>query len=224
MFPDDVLIGTRLELEILENGQRVGPPYVSQILEYQEDGNMVISTPIHEARLVHIPEESSLRLSFTHKKHGLLAFMAASVKQENRENISVLIVKPTSELFRHQRRSNYRLEYTADVLMKVSATPEFRPPATEIKAHTKNISGSGLCVVSDVEIPKDSDVTVELQLPMQDKIIAKCHVVRTESFLVRKSRRYHLGMHFYDISKKDQERLIRFIFEQQRLLLKRGLI
>ncbi len=223
MFPDDIRIGTRLELEIFEDDERVGEPYVSQILEYQEDGNIVISTPIYEARLIFIPENTLLRLSFTHKKVGLLGFTATAIKHDNKDNLSVLVVKPTSELFKLQRRANYRLDYTTNVLIKINQHHNLSKPAQVIKAHTKNISGSGLCVISDIELPKGTDVTVELHLSKAQRITAKCHVVRSESIVIRKVKSYYLGMHYYDITKQDQERLIRFIFEQQRLLLKRGL-
>jgi len=218
-----IQIGTRLELEILQDDERVGPPYVSQMLEFLPDGSFAIATPIHEARLLHIPENTTLRLSFTHTKDGLIGFTATAIKHDLKDNLSTLLIKPTSVLFKFQRRANYRLEFTTDVLLKINENPENPEPQPVIKAHTKNISGSGLCVVSDVELTKGADVTAEISLPKNQKITVKCLVVRTESFLVRKVRRYHLGMHFYDISKKDQESLIKFIFEQQRILLKKGL-
>ena len=47
MTPQEIMIGTRLELEMLNSsGERIGNVYVSQLLDHQEDGTMVISAPI----------------------------------------------------------------------------------------------------------------------------------------------------------------------------------
>ena len=46
MTPKDIRIGTRLELDVLNNkGEKTGSVYISQMLEYRHDGSVIISLP-----------------------------------------------------------------------------------------------------------------------------------------------------------------------------------
>jgi len=219
MSPMEIRLGTRLELDIIDtNDEKVGSTYVSQLLEYQDDTLLVISAPIYEARLVYIPDDMTIRLTFIHSKHGLLGFTARVKSKEYRGKVAVLLIEPVGEIDKIQRRMNYRLPIVLDVLMWL---PDNDNP-NQIKAYTKNISGSGLCVISDTEIPNKIEVKLELKLPDGMVISAKCLILRVTPTELKRRKGYELGMHFTEISKKSQETLIKFIFNQQRLMLQKG--
>lgn len=222
MTSREIQIGTRLELELLNrNNEKVGDTYVSQLLERQENNCLIISAPIFEARLIFISLQTQLRLTFIHHKYGLLGFTALVIGREFRGNIAVLIVQPVNEPVKIQRRTHFRLDCMADVLVRPNETNSKADHKPAIKAFTKNISGSGLCIVTSVNIPKNSEVDIELSLADNILIIAKCIVIRNTQFEVKKSKSYEIALHFTDISQKDQDNLIRYIFEQQRMQLKK---
>lgn len=217
----DIQIGTRLELELLnKNSEKIGNTYISQLLEHPGNSIMVISSPIFEARLIYIPLQAQLRLTFLHHKYGLIGFTAFVMRREFRGNIAVLVIQSESELVKMQRRTHYRLDYMADILIRPAGKDSNNDNQAAIKAFTKNISGSGVCVIAGVDIPKNLEVDIELSLT-GNIIIAKCIVVRNTRFEVKKTKNYELGLHFTDISQKDQDSLIKYIFEQQRLQLKK---
>lgn len=216
MTPNDINLGTRLELELLNRqGEKVGTTYVSQLLEHQSDGLLVISSPIHEARLVFIPKDINIRLTFIHGKHGLLGFKAVVTDREHRGNIAMLLIRPDSEIIIIQRRMNYRLDMVGDVQFWLDA--ESNP----IKAYSKNISGSGLCIVTEKNIPVDSVIKAELDLQDLPVFSAGCRVLRSKLLESKRGKQFELGLCFMEIAKKDQDNLIRYIFEQQRLILKK---
>lgn len=222
MTPQEILPGTRLELELINRiGEKIGNTYVSQLLEKQEDDSLVISAPIYEARLIFIPLQAQIRLNFMHPKLGLLGFTAIVTGREYRENIAILIIQAAGELEKIQRRSHFRLDHIARALVWINGKNEKSDKKTAIKASTKNISGSGLCIVTEIEIPKNAEVDIEFDLTEDIVIAAKCIVVRKSSFEVKSSRNYETGLHFTNLSQKDQDSIIRFIFEQQRVQLKR---
>lgn len=224
MTIQEIQIGTRLELELLnKNDEKIGQIYVSQLLEIQEDGIIVISAPIYEARLIFIPLQSHLRLAFVHNKYGLLGFTSLVIGSDFKDNIAVLIVQSEDELFKMQRRTHYRLDYLKDILIRLVGNESNTGKKTDIKAFTKNISGSGLCVVTEANIQKNTEIEVELNLSEDINIIAKCIVIRNTWFEVMKTIRYELGLQFTDITKKDQDCLIKYIYEQQRVRLKKEL-
>lgn len=225
MTPQDISIGTRLELEMLNNnGERIGNLFISQLLEHQDDGMMVISAPISGSRVIFVPDGITLRLAFIHQIQGLLGFTAEVVSREYRGKVAVLIIRPDMEISKIQRRMHYRLEIVLDATIR-SAEENDVPKGTEkpepALAYTKNISGSGACIVTETDFPKNTSILVELKLTDGTLINAKGVIVRKEMIDVRKGRSYELGVIFIEISNKDQNALIKFIFEQQRLLLKK---
>ncbi len=222
MTPQEIKIGTRLELELLNKiGEKVGYTYVSQLLEQQESNCMVISAPIFEAKLIFIPRQAQLRLTLMHHKYGLFSFTALVTGSEYRGNIAVLLVQSENNLVKMQRRTYFRLDIMADILITPSGNNTNTETKKVIKAFTKNISGSGVCVITETDIPKKSEVDIELILAGNIMIKAKCIVMRNNRFEVKMTKNYELGMHFIDISKKDQNSLIKYIFEQQRVQLKK---
>lgn len=237
MTPQEVRIGTRLEFEMLDkNNERVGNTFVSQLLEHQEDGSIVISAPITESRVVFVPIGITVRLTFVHQLHGLLGFKAVIRSKEYRGNVAVLTAEPEGDLEKIQRREHFRLDVIVDALIwpdeedpgpgtenktEAENTQDKTAEAAPVKAYTKNLSGSGACLISDINFPKGSFVKVELDLSNDITFRARCVVLRSQQVEVRRSKSYELGVRFVEISKKDQDHLIRYIFEQQRLILKK---
>lgn len=216
MTLQEIKIGTRLELEIQnKSGEKVGSALISQMQEYQEDGLIVISAPIYEARLIYLPNDVQIRISFVHHKYGLLGFTALVRAREFKGNIAVLVIEPVTEIEQIQRRMNFRLDILLDaVVMFPDAGNE------PFKAITKNISGSGLCLICDSDFQKNTSVLVELRLTDNIAIKTKCLILRSNTAESRKGKKYEIGMCYTEIAKKDQDTLIKFIFDQQRLRLK----
>jgi c-di-GMP-binding flagellar brake protein YcgR len=237
MMPKDIRIGTRLELDVLNNkGEKTAGTFISQMLEYRDDGSLIISAPISEARLIYIPTDVNIRLTFTDRQKGLLCFGAIVRGRDMYNNVAVLVIEPVSGMEKIQRRMHYRL----DIALNAQIFPELRgelygaqdkdsikSSAVEdfnmqkpVAAITKNISGSGICLVTDIDIPKDSLTGVELELSDNKAISAECKVVRNIKLYGDKGKRYELGLCFTKITKKDQDLLISYIYRQQREQLK----
>jgi hypothetical protein len=62
MTPQEIKLGTRLEFEMLnKQDEKVGNTFISQLLEHQDDGSIVISAPITESRVVFVPAGITVR-------------------------------------------------------------------------------------------------------------------------------------------------------------------
>jgi c-di-GMP-binding flagellar brake protein YcgR len=223
---EELLTGTRLELELLDNlGEKVGHTYISQLLEPVRETGMVISAPIFESRLIFVPLNSTLQIAFFHRKHGLMGFTATVNAREYRGNIAILLIQAESEPEKIQRRKHYRLDSLLNAEFKVLDVSSDKPFADSFtKATVKNISGSGCCIITDENVPNNSVVDLYVYLNTTTKIRALCVVLRNHQVEVKKGISYDLGLHFADISAKDQDLIIRYIFEQQRMLLKRDVL
>ncbi len=217
--------GTRLELELLDYGEKTGNKYISQLLEPPNGDSIIVSAPIYESRLIFIPINIRLGVTFFHSRYGLMGFTANVTLRENRGNLSVLELHVETPLENIQRRKHYRLDSLINVeyrLYSAQNKNEEEKPAYK-KVMAKNISGSGACIIVDEEIPLKSvlDITLHLSDTLQAKAV--CNVVRCTPLELDKVSKFELGLHFAEISAQNQDNIIKYIFEQQRVLLKKGI-
>ena len=224
---EELKIGTRLELELLDSrGERIGNTYISQILDAVKRDSIIVSAPIYESRLIFIPVGAKMRITFYNRRYGLLGFIAIVARRDYKDNVAVLYLQTDAEMEKIQRRKHYRLDcfVTAEYSIFIENTDENEANTQSKKAITKNISGSGVCIVVRENIPKGTKIEVTMFLGSNTKVKALCVVMRNNPVEIKDIKNYELGLHFLQISPKDQDSLIRYIFEQQRVLLKRDIL
>jgi c-di-GMP-binding flagellar brake protein YcgR len=223
---EELKVGTRLELELLDSkGERIGNIYISQILDAVRRDNIIVSAPIYESRLIFIPVGAKMRITFYHKRYGLLGFTAIVSKRDYRDNVAVLYLHTDAEMEKIQRRKHYRLDcfVNAEYSVFVENVDE-NVSIQSKKALTRNISGSGVCILVGEDIPKKTRIEVTMHLGPNTQVKALCAVMRNTPVEIKSITNYELGLHFLQISPKDQDSLIRYIFEQQRVLLKKDIL
>jgi c-di-GMP-binding flagellar brake protein YcgR len=237
MLLNETGIGTRLEVELVDkNREKVGNTYVSQIFEHISENVLVILSPIFESRLIYISVNADMHIVFFHKKYGLMSFYASVISRETRGNIAILAIRAESDVEAIQRRENYRLTCNIDggyIVKDSNSTEDFDSDAAKSnnnamnndtmykKTLTKNISGSGVCIISEENIPINTHLEVYLDISASVRIKAQCVVLRNNPVKVKKTTFHELGLHFTKISQRDQNYIIKYIFEQQRVLLKK---
>lgn len=88
-----------------------------------------------------------------------------------------------------------------------------------------DISGSGLCFVSDKEIPVTATISLQIEeLPILGKLSLIADVIRCREIKVPAGVIYHVGVCFEDyITRPDHNRLMRAISSLQRNHLRQGL-
>jgi PilZ domain. len=222
MLGTNLTLGTKLELEILdEKGERVVPTLVSQFETLLPDGTMEILSPIFEGRIY--PVKRGTRLNVIYQKDGdLFRFQSETVGRSVEGNIHFLQIKPLSEAEKIQRRYFFRFKCVRDVLYRMypdqmAAEGERRNYKTGI---TKDISGGGICLLSD-EKP-DIGWYVEGWLHIDLNIPFRGRVVRIADIHDGGRYGYEIGIEFVDITNMNRERIISYIFEEQRKLIKKG--
>lgn len=225
-------VGLRLEFEMVSSaGDKVGHTYVSQVLEPVTDSYLIIAAPIHESRVVFVPAQAKVRISFVHRKFGILGVTGVVSERVIRSNIAVLVIQTDGKLEKIQRRQHYRLDCLHSVEYRIvdenapanspgpvrnnTPKPEFR------KAVTRNISGSGACIVTEENVPRNSVLELFIKMSSSQPVKAICKVLRSMEIEISKGKKYELGVHFMEMSPRDQDFIIKYIFEQQRLLLKK---
>jgi c-di-GMP-binding flagellar brake protein YcgR len=228
---EDIPIGTRLELEIINReGIKIGLIHISQLLDMPNNENVIISCPIYESKYVFIALGTSVRLTFFNEKlNCLLFFTGILIHKENKENILRLHVSITSGLQKLQRRNYYRFDCNLaaryrimNELDKAEANASESTLSEFKNALTKNISGSGACIVVDDELLTGTSLEVDIYLSQNLPVKAKCKIIRVKEIQASKGKKYEIGLFFMELTKKGQDDVVKFIFERQRELLKKN--
>lgn len=221
----EVNIGTRLELEVTDSfNSDKSYSYVSQLLDIKDDENIVIAAPIIEGRLAFVPNNSRIAVILNHPRYGLIAFDGTLISKENQDTVAVFYLQLSGEFYKIQRRNNYRLEIMLDVQyceLKDNAKISHESIDNKlIKIYTRNISGSGACIVTNADINVGTKLYLRFELPDGTEIETKCVVVRSVRVENAANPKYNVGVRFLSMDKKQEDRLIRFIFMKQKEILK----
>lgn len=223
-------LGIKLELELVNSiGEKIGQSYVSQLIDVEGEHNLVIAAPIHESRLMLITPGTRIRAVFLDEKQGLLSFLGTIIFREKKESIISLHVKTDGIFEKIQRRNYFRLDCLLNVTFfpyksEPSAdTAENPPDGLPQKALTRNISGSGTCIVAEEAFPKGTNIDLSIWLSDDIQIKATAKVIRCTKIEGIRDKKYELGLYFTNLDQKNQEALVKYIFNQQRVLLKNNM-
>lgn len=214
--------GTKIELELYdESGIRSAPVLISQFEDVFPDESMEILSPILEGRIY--PVHRGTHMGVIYEKEGeLYKFDAVALERTLEGNIHILKIKPISAEEPIQRRNFFRFNCVMDVEYRFYAYKDVKPESRGdfIKGITKDISGGGICLCSDKK--PEYGWYVEGILMLKEKIKFVGRVVRVINVHDRGKFNYDIGIEFDDIGNMSRERVIGFIFDEQRKLLKKG--
>lgn len=215
-------LGSKLELELYDkNGERVMPLLVSQYETTSPDGTMDVLAPIHEGRI--FPVHRDTRMDVIYERDGdLFKFSAAAIERKISGNVFLLTIKPLSNEERMQRRTFFRFNCLLDVeyrMFQDLAIPKEDRGAFK-KAVTKDLSGGGLCLLANERPTYGWFLEGLLKIEREVRFIGK--IVRVINIHDKGKFSYEIGIEFVEITNGERERVISFIFDSQRKLLKKG--
>jgi len=222
----DVKLGTRFELYVngIEENQ-MNTIYISQLEEVIDSNHIIISAPIHEGFVIFVSIGSNIEVVFFDGK-GLYTFKGIVRDRGRKGNILVLTVEIVSEITKIQRREFFRFEWVANVKFRVVKDKHgsYQKGETQfINALTRDISGGGIGIITNVKQSMGDIVELELELEEGQTISALGQIVRSVIY-DNDLTKYDVGIMFYDINPKDRERIIKFIFSKQIKQIQKGMV
>jgi len=216
-------LGTKIELKLYnEDGDKLPPVLISQYEAYDEENNVVvIHAPFYEGNMYPVYQYMVMDVIFSEEKDTYV-FKAKAVQRFKKDDIVMLKVKPITPITKIQRRSFFRVDCFIDVRYRVfdKAIPEDKIMGKFSKAKTKDISGGGICMFTDVRLDKSSYIEAFIELDKEIRFIGE--VVRSHVLRDRGRLLYETGVKYKKIENRDREKIISYIYEIQRDRLKRG--
>ncbi|MDI3537982.1 MAG: hypothetical protein PWP12_14 [Bacillota bacterium] len=211
----DLRLNQKVEIEKTRDDRR--EIYSSYIVAIDED-TISLAAPLSGGYLVSFGIGETVRVYA-----GMIAFSSEVVARKFFPD-PLLIVKRPEVFEKVQRRSFVRLEANLPVVVRVleevDGVPEKIPE--EVKTTTLDISGGGALLVFPCRLRLETPLELTISLP-DEKISCEAKVRRVIEGKVPQ-RTVYLGVEFTAISPRDQDKIVKFIFERQRELRQRGLL
>lgn len=218
---NELNVGLKLELQLFgDEGKRVDKPFVSEF-EWAEGKDIAfIAAPIHEGRLYPVQIGTKAAVSFI-KDNNLYEFYANVIDRESKHNLAMLKIQTTSQIEKVQRREFFRFDCSIPVNYRVVESVKVKSSEDYINTVTRDLSGGGLCM--RLKEPVEMDKLLECELLISSKVNFIGKVVRLTKYdTMQGLYKYEIGISFEKIDGVMREKVISYIFQEQRRLLKKG--
>lgn len=220
----DIPIGTKIELSVTDPIEgKIDIEFISQTEGIIDENILRISAPIFEARIYPIRINSHIEAYLFYKSNQVYKI---SGYVENRlivDDIALLDLRVTEKIHKIQRRQFYRFGCSVPVIFMVQELEALEEASKEIYGHTIDLSGGGLSALTGEPLIINNELKGKLELEGGNFIDFNGKVIRCIKKIVNDELKYISSISFTDIDYKKRERIVGFIFNQQRLLLKKEL-
>jgi len=211
-------VGMRLELEKINGIDQNS--YISQVLDIVEPDKITISGPMKKSQLVFIHRGDELKVSYNVGEKGTFYFHATVVSRDYLPIYKLALIRET-EIRKIQLRSFFRLPISLEIRKRHLVSGKDEEYFEEV-CEAKDISGGGLKLNCKYKHALGDLVQCIFQVN-DTRIEAIAEIVRVSEIDVY-NYKYSLGLSFIDINESSRDAIIRYIFDQQRILRIKGLI
>lgn len=204
-------VGTKINIEVERGKENF---YFASKIEDIENDTLVLDIPIKDNRLFHLSLNESVKIHFN--KGDSFYYFIGEIVDKKYIPIPVLYIKPVSPLIKNQRRDFFRIKVTLKAKLNLIECEE------SFDGFIKDLSGGGALITTDRELQKGTLLNLQLCL-MSKKLDIKCRVIRSWcEKLPRQTVVHYAAVQFVEIEKVVQEEIIKFIFAEQRKIIKKG--
>lgn len=216
----DILdIGTKIELIKLDDEEEIG--YPSQALDIIQPEELIVSGPIKKNNLIFMHKGEKIKVVYNVEDKGMHYFIA-EIMSRNYSPIYSLKLKKVSEIKKKQLRKYYRLLTMLKMDKKYVTVKNCIEETLNEECRISDISGGGMKLYCNYEHDLGDEIVCLFKI--QDySIKVKALVVRIEE-IDSFNYKYSIGVSFLDINEEIRDVIIKYIFEQQRILRVRGMI
>lgn len=184
--------------------------YSSKILEMKED-ELLILGPMKEGRYVFIPREVILYVSYKSPQYGNVYFDCL-VEERILDNGYILRVARITDFQSHQNRNYFRVEISLQSKLYYTDDSGEQFEDTE----TLDLSASGVRVYSNTFFNPGKILEFEMKLGSE--------IIRVDAKVIRQIDtnsvrfKYQYGLSFVNADESIEDRIIKYLFDYQRLL------
>lgn len=208
------------KIEIYRKNSAKKDLYPSKILDILGD-ELIISGPMKKHSSIFLHKDEILTIVSLFENKGRYEF-DAKVKNRHLGKLYTVKLKRVSEIRKIQLRDFFRFEISIPVLKRTTVIEDEKQKTLIENCRTKDISGGGLRLLTNY-LHNVGDIT-ECEFKIEESTISsKAKIIRIEP-VDTFDYKYNIGVEFVNISEKDRDSIVKFIFSRQRALREKGLI
>lgn len=194
--------------------------YRSRVKEILGD-RLVATSPMRGRGPVRLNSGTLVKFTYT-DSNAVYKFSAEIIAQNFDKPATIILGKPIN-MKRIQRRNFVRLD-TKLKMISNKVDDRFKPLDEVIQATTMDISGGGIMFGCGTFLQIGQTLEATVFLNEISTVVAIGRVVRVVENSATSKDRYSIGLEFTLIQEPERDKIIRFIFNQQRELRTKGLL
>ena len=235
---DVITPGNKIDIKLLhehnqeENGGETAKIFQSAVSDIFSDTELEILMPTNGGRMILFRMNQECCFVF-YTKGGMYRCKALVIQRYRKENFYLLRIKVQSKLERFQRREFFRISYISSLKYYEISEDTARLPSTEglfaeiqkpeyldheLEGTVQNISGGGIRFMSEHLLEKDQNILMMLRLTNEytdETFYLVGKVVACEKHPERAGTYIH-RLKFLFRDTRDREKIVRFVFEEER--------
>ena len=212
-------IGEKIQMDYIDaSGHQ--HEYTSQVVEIINNEYMDVLIPMHKKRDVYLSQDALLKIVLV-KGEAIYEFKAV-LHEKLFGRIPLLRLKILSEVNKIQRRDYYRLKLMGDLEARAVEDLKERKYGELFKCNLHDISAGGVLLSANEELQEKTLLELTMNLNGNKLIVYGTIVRRTLTGNHRAP--YSYGVKFEKMSESERTVITKFIFEEQRRLIKKGLV
>lgn len=212
--------GEKIQLEVI-NKQGETVQLVSQVESLNSDGTFEVLTPLLQGKLINLITETIVRVVLP--KGDAVYQFKGKIVGKSFKRLSTLRIEPITDLLKIQRRNHFRVKLIKDITIKMVENLDERIFGKPISGTILDISSGGMSITCAPEFFEGD--WLELEFEMRGRIVAMLGSIRRKlnnDFNARYKHSY--GVRFENITQAEHNEIARYVIEEQRKLIKKGLI
>lgn len=210
-------LGDKIQIEVPNREQQ----YTSQIVDMYKDGTLDILAPIYKNRVVYLVDNMTVNIILP-KGEAIYQIRARVLKKIN-DKISIVRLEIVSDIIKIQRRDYFRLRVVKSIKVRKVEDIKENKFGDTIKASMLDISGGGMQFSASKELDEGDMLEISFDLTAA-KEMTLFGIVRRKIYTNNPKAAFNYGVKFEKISEFERNEITKFIFEEQRKLIKKGLM
>lgn len=242
-FSDVIIPGDKIDIKIIRQinlEEKGGDPaliYQSSVCDHSFDKDFEISMPTNGGRMILFHEGERCRFVF-YTKNGLFSCEGEVQKRYRDGNLHLLSVHMDTEPVKFQRREFFRVEYIApveyykitDEVAACETTEELYQYVMQEEQQDvrrsgiiQDISGGGVRFISDEKFETGNCILLVIHLSnmrINKTFFLVSSIVESKEHPVQEEKYVHRAKFLFK-NLKDRDRIVRFVFEEERKIRKK---
>lgn len=217
MLINEIKTGMQAQIMFRSTAGKMQGPYNTRVEMVDEDNTLLLHAPMEKGRRIRFTDQNVYRLYFI-LANSQINFETRLVGETRVEHFDMLRFEIVGDGEKIQRRRTFRFACTMPIQFNIVYD---NGEQSEIKKGVvRDLSGGGIKMTSKESIPENALLRFDMHL--DGEYIMAFGLIKLKRHTPENSRYpYTYGISFEGMPEKDEEYIVRYVYNEQRKLLRK---